>query len=197
MSTSLLYHAFRIRGYKFVRSFFDRGRIIFRARQERHQLRCPVCRSRRINLKGSIKRTFGYAPIVFKPVFIEFAIPRIECLDCGVIRQVKLGFADERRSYTRQFERLALGLCCHMTIKDVANFLSVSWDTIKEIQKRYLKRRFSRPSLKGIKRLAIDEIYIGSKEKYLTIVMDLDRGAVVFVSEGKGGDALVPFLEAP
>jgi len=193
MSTSLLYHAFCIRGYKFVRAFFNYGRIVFRVRQERHHLRCPVCRSRRINLKGSINRTFRSAPIVFKPVFIEFAIPRIECLDCGAIRQVKLGFADERRSYTRQFERLALGLCRHMTIKDVANFLGVSWDMIKEIQKRYLKRRFSRPSLKGIKRLAIDEIYIGSKEKYLTIVMDLSRGAVVFVGEGKGGEALIPF----
>ena len=39
-------------------------------------------------------------PIGTKPVFIEFAIPRIQCLICQIIRQVKVGFADIRRAYT-------------------------------------------------------------------------------------------------
>jgi len=38
-----------------------------------------------------------------------------------------------------------------MTIQDVARHLGVSWDVIKEIQKRSLKRRFSRPKLKKIR----------------------------------------------
>ena len=29
--------------------------------------------------------------------------------------------------------------------------------------------------------------------RYLTVVMDLDSGAVVFVGDGKGADALKPF----
>jgi hypothetical protein len=32
----------------------------------------------------------------------------------------------------------------------------VSWDVVKDIQKRYLKRQFSRPSLKDLRYLAID-----------------------------------------
>lgn len=40
-----------------------------------------------------------------KTVFIDFAIPRVKCEKCQVVRQVKVRFADERRTYTRAFER--------------------------------------------------------------------------------------------
>lgn len=79
-----------------------------------------------------------------------------------------------------------------MTILDVARHLGVSWDMIKDIQKRRLKKRFARPKLKKFKKIAVDEISIGSGHRYLTIVLDLESGAVVIVGEGKGAEALVP-----
>ena len=69
----------------------------------------------------------------------------------------------------------------------------MSWDSIKEILKRDLRKRFSRPKLRHMKRLAIDEIAIFKGHRYLTVVMDLDSGCVVFVGDGKGADALEPF----
>jgi hypothetical protein len=48
-----------------------------------------------------------------------------------------------------------------MTIKAVARHLGVSWDVIKDIQKRSLSRRFARPKLHKLKQIAIDEITIG------------------------------------
>ena len=80
-----------------------------------------------------------------------------------------------------------------MTIKDVAEHLNVSWDVIKDIQKRNLTRRFGKPKLKRLRQIAIDEISIGKGHRYLTIVLDLRSGAVVFVGDGKGAEALVPF----
>src|SRR5258708_22485172 len=80
-----------------------------------------------------------------------------------------------------------------MTIRDVALHLSVGWDTIKEIQKRDLSRRYAKPKLKGLRRIAIDEIAVAKGHRYLTVVLDLETGAVVFVGDGKGGDALKPF----
>ena len=67
------------------------------------------------------------------------------------------------------------------------------WDLIKEIQKRDLSRRFATPKLKHLRRIAIDEIAVAKGHRYLTIVMDLESGAVVFVGDGKGDEALKPF----
>jgi len=80
-----------------------------------------------------------------------------------------------------------------MTIRDVSVHLDVSWDRIKEIQRRDLTRRYSKPKLKHLRHIAIDEIAVAKGHRYLTVVMDLDSGAVVFVGDGKGADALKPF----
>jgi transposase len=80
-----------------------------------------------------------------------------------------------------------------MTITDVAHYLGVSEGLIRTIDKTYLKRRFSQPKLRQLKSLAIDEISVRKNHKYLTIVMDLKSGGVVFVGDGKGEKALKPF----
>jgi transposase len=132
-------------------------------------------------------------PIGAKPVRIELDVPRVRCFACHHVRPVKLRFADPRASYTHAFERYALDLSRHMTIKAVAEHLQVSWDVIKDIQARSLKRRFGAPKLGKLKQIAIDEIAVGKGHHYLTVVLDLLSGAVVFVGDGKGVEALVPF----
>jgi transposase len=120
-------------------------------------------------------------------------VPRVQCIDCGAVRQVLVGFADARRSYTKSFERCVVELGQRMTIRDVARHLQVSWDIVKDIQKRWLSRRFKRIPLQHLRQIAIDEIAIGRGHRYLTVVLDLVSGAVVFVGDGKGAEALEPF----
>jgi transposase len=193
MSTSLLYHAFGIRGYHYTRTDYQDGQTIFTIRQEPETCRCSACGSPRLNFRGRVERRFRTVPIGRRATFVVLPIPRVECQACGVVRQVKIPFADPRRSSTNSFERYALELGRRMTIRDVALHLGVSWDVIKDLQKRDLARRFARPKLKHLRRLAIDEIAIAKGHRYLTVVLDLDSGAVVFVGDGKGAKALKPF----
>jgi len=80
-----------------------------------------------------------------------------------------------------------------MTIQDVAKHLGISWDTVKDIQARSLQRRFGKPKLHNLQQIAIDEIAIAKGHRYVTVVLNLVSGAVVFVGDGKGVDALKPF----
>jgi len=193
MSTSLLYHAFGLRGYDYVKADYSEGRVVFTIQQGPHTCRCPQCDSRQVIHHGHETRSFKAVPIGHKPVLSVLPIPRVECRRCKVIRQVTLPFADVRRRYTRAFERYALELSRLMTIQDVASHLGVGWDTIKDIQKRDLQRRFRKPRLGKLRQIAIDEISIGQGHRYLTVVLNLETGAVVFAGEGKGADALEPF----
>ena len=193
MSTSLLYHAFGIRGYHYTRTDYQDGQVIFTIHQEPETCRCSACGSSQVQSRGRVERRFRTLPIGHRATFVVLPIPRVECQACGVVRQVKIPFAEPRRSYTSAFERYALELGRRMTIRDVAMHLGVSWDVIKDIQKRDLSRRFAKPKLKHLRHLAIDEIAIAKGHRYLTVVMDLDSGAVVFVGDGKGAKALKPF----
>ena len=193
MSTSLLYHALNIVGYRYRSTEYVGKEIIFTIEQDPGSLQCACCGSRKVSKRGATWRRFLAPGFAFKRIVIRLAVPRVECRVCAVVRQVKIGFAEENRRFIRQFERCVLDLSSHMTIQDVAQHCGVSWDVVKNIQKRYLKRKFSCPRLKGLRRIAIDEIYVGKKRKFLTIVLDLETGAVVFVGEGKGAAALEPF----
>jgi transposase len=193
MSTSLLYHGFGIRGYQYIRTDYQFGQTIFTIGQDPRTCRCCACGSHRVIHRGRVERRFRSLPIGGRATFVVLPIPRVECLLCGAVRQVEVPFADPRRSYTSSFERYALELGRRMTIRDVAAHLGVGWDLIKEIQKRDLSRRYSKPKLKHLRHIAIDEIAAAKGHRYLTIVLDLDSGAVVFVGEGKGAAALEPF----
>jgi transposase len=193
MSTSLLYHCFGIVGYHYVRQSFEGGMTTFRIEQARERLRCSCCGSDDVWAQGGVERSFQALPIGSKPTFVSFKVPRVLCFGCGTVRQVKIPFAEPKKHYTRSFERYALELSTRMTIKDVADHLAVSWDVIKDIQSKNLQHRFGKPKLHKLKQIAIDEINIGKGHKYLTIVLNLLTGAVVFVGDGKGGDALRPF----
>ena len=193
MSTSLLYHGFGVRGYRYVRTDYVEGEVWLSIEQPRESLRCPLCDSAKVVRRGAEWRTFRTLSIGRKRVTITLPVARVECPTCEVVRQVSIAFADPRRTYTKSFARYALELLRHMTIRDVAEHLGVGWDLIKEIQKADLQRRFKKVPLKKLRQLAIDEISIGKHGRYLTVVLDLKSGAVVFVGEGKGSQALEPF----
>ena len=193
MSTSLIYHALGVHGYLYVRSFYKKGKVFFHIRNHPGKVQCPDCHSRQVISKGTKTRYFKSLPIGKKPVILVASLQRIECKVCHCIKQVTIDFAEPKKTYTRAYARYALELLKFSTIQDVANHLGASWDTIKEIQKEYLSRHFGEPELKDITKIAIDELSIGKAHKYITLVLDLDTGAVVFIADGKGADSLDPF----
>jgi transposase len=109
------------------------------------------------------------------------------------VRPVTVPFADPRRSSTKAFERSVLEWSPSMTLRDVARHLNIGWDRVQEIPKRDRSRRCAQPKLKHLRAIAIDEIAVAKGHRYRTVVRDRERGAVVFVGDGKGAEALQPF----
>jgi len=128
-----------------------------------------------------------------KHVTIVLDVPRVECRDCEMVRQVDIGFARPLRRHIRAFERYVVDLLESMTCEDVAHHLGVSWGLIRDIEKEHLTRRYAKPRLKDVQCIAIDEIAVRKGQKYMTVVLDLDSGRVIFVGDGRGGEALSPF----
>jgi transposase len=182
-------------GYVYERTFYEGGACIFKIHPQDRLVRCPICCSLDIQSRGSVERTIMLIPTGMRKNYVRVNIPRVYCHKCNKLQQIDLGFVEKYRPYSKSFERYVWELCRLMTISDVAKHLGVSWDTIKDIHKRYLNHRYGKPSLKYLNSIAIDEIYNGKKHKYLTIVLNLETGAVVFVGKGKGADALLPFWE--
>jgi len=192
MSTSLLFHAFGIRGYQLQKTEFLEGKVYFHITQDKNNLRCPACKSSKVICRGKQTRIFKSVPIGNKHTLIVLPVQRVCCEECNTIGNVQIQFAEKKKRYTRAFKQYALSLLRHSTIKDVATHLGVGWDLIKEIDKSDLQK-YQNPSLRDLKQIAIDEISFGKGHNYITVVLDIDSGAIVFIGEGKGSDSLDPF----
>ena len=72
--------------------------------------------------------------------------------------------------------------------------MELNWKRIKDIHKRRLKERFSQPHIGNPKLLAVDEISLKKRHKYLTVVIDWESGRVMWISEGRGEESLEGFF---
>jgi len=132
-------------------------------------------------------------PVGNRKTELVVKIPRLECKNCGAIKQPRLKFADPKKHYARSLERFVADLCQIATIQDVAALTGLGWDTVKEIHKRHLRKKRKLYRLEKVRYVAIDEVYLGKKRKFITIVLDLDTGRVLHIGNGKGKDALKGF----
>jgi len=98
MSTSLLYHAFGLTDQQFLKAEFKGGSVIFHIKTKDSKLRCGNCGSRKVLKSGTIDRLFRTLPIGSKHVYLFAKVQRLQCLDCGVTRQERLTYADEKKA---------------------------------------------------------------------------------------------------
>lgn len=193
MSTSMLYHCFGMKKQEYLKTDYKSGKVIIHSRTNPDEYRCSKCNSYKVRKRGTTTRNFKTLPIGKKSVINRVLIQRLECLECGSILQEPIQFADPKRTYTNILKRFVIELSKMMTIQDVAKAVGLSWDIVKSIQKEDLKKKYGKPKLKDLKYIAIDEIAVHKGHKYLTIVLDLSSGAVVYASKGKGADSLEEF----
>lgn len=194
MSTSIIYHAFGAVNYHHLKTEFNQGSLIFHI--NKREKRCACCHGYRVIQKGRRQRLIQTVSIGWKRVFFRVENRRLYCHDCGALRHEALEIADPKKHYDKKLERYVAHLCSKMTVQDVAEELSLSWDTVKEIDKKRLERNRPKPSrLRKIRRLGIDEVAVRKRHRYLTICVDLDTGDVVYVGEGRKEESLLPFLK--
>lgn len=195
MSTSFIYHMFGLSGYQYHSQKYVGGSLEIRVSPTYRREKCPVCGCKNIIFRGTFERKLRSLPIGRKPVWLIINVPRVECEICGVVRRIKLGIADARKKYTHAFAKYVIDLSKVMTLQDIARFLGLGWDCVKDIVKSHLEKRYSKANIKNVRYIAIDEISVKKGHKYITLVMDIEKGNVIFVGDGKGSDALKPFWE--
>ena len=194
MSTSLLYHAFGLRTYDYMRTNYLNGATFFHVKKKDGARCCSNCKSRDVTLAGRVERVWRSVPIGLKPTIFVGHLHILTCKRCGITRLETLDIADSRKSYTRSLARYVLDLAKDMTLKAVAEKARIGWDTVKGIVKEDLKRRLKRRKINTVRFIAIDEVTIGKGHRYLTNVVDLETGNVIYSVEGKDAECLKPFF---
>jgi transposase len=119
---------------------------------------------------------------------------RVACPHCGP----KLEALDWLAPYSRLTRRMAenvVRLCQVLPIKHVAEYLRLTWDTVKATDKAYLEERLAAVDLGGVEQIAIDEFAIQKGHRYATVIVDPLTRRVLWVGRGRAREDIRPFFE--
>ena len=195
MNSSFLYHAWGLYTHECTMEEYKGKTIILHVQTKDRLKVCPKCGKSHLVRNGIRISDFTGLPIGEKKVIIRMKVQRYKCREdgCGYDQQENIPFATGSRTYTHRFATYVVDLLRGMTLKDTANLLNISWDTVKEIHSKYLQRHYCPPSLAGVECIGIDEFAVKKGHIYKTIVVDLSSGRILYVGDGKGSDALDRF----
>ena len=194
MSTSLLYHTCKISGFQHYAYKYEGDCVVQCIR--RKTFSCSQCFSRKVSVFPARTRKINCGNIACKHFLIEVKVHRIYCQSCKAFIFENLPFLSHPKSrISSSLERTIIELRSEMSISGIADYFKLDWRTVKECEKRYLKKKYKTVKLKNVSVIGVDEIYIKTqgKEKYITIVRDLKSGAVLYIGDGKGADSLKNF----
>lgn len=115
-----------------------------------------------------------------KYVYLSLKIRRVDCWYCGKVKTERLDWLSELSGYTKRFAFL-VGRRCHDTpVKAVAAELGLDWQTVKELDKLYMREQLRRAPAANPKVIGIDEISMGKGQKYRIVVSDLLQGRPIW-----------------
>ncbi|MGO9131671.1 MAG: ISL3 family transposase, partial [Bryobacteraceae bacterium] len=106
-------------------------------------------------------------------VFIE--VYRVQCPDCGIKRE-KVPLLPSKAPFSKRFEDAA-GLACESApVRRVARQFGLPASTVRAIDLRYLERWDRARRQPALRHMGVDEIHLGKKQKFLTVVCNLETG---------------------
>ena len=172
--------------------YFEEKAVI---RLVRKKQRCPKCGRRKVTLEDLYERDVRGLPVGrICEVHLIYTVHRIYCHHCHERSVEVIPFLSHSKArLTAAFERTILELREQVSIRALANYFHLRWHTVKDIEKRHLEQRFATIDTSKVQAVGVDEIHIGhgqAKQAYLTIIRDLETGAVIHVGNGKGVSAL-------
>jgi transposase len=162
------------------------------------QRRCPIC-GRRCDFYDAKAdpRRWRTLDMGWARCFLEHRPARVRCPKHGV-RVEAVPWARHRSRFTRPFEDWVAWMAVHCTVSAVADACRVEWHSVGGICARVyddLERARGTARFDGVRRIGIDETSYKRNHKYLMVVVDHDRGCLIWAAEGWSKDVLKRFLK--
>ena len=129
-------------------------------------------------------------------IYLEFEVRRVFCRSCAAVKRERLSFLAASALHTKRFAYYVGRRCRSATIKDIAAELHLGWDSVKELDKQYMRAQLARAGTPGPKVIGVDEISIRKGHTYRIVVSDLIRGRPIwFGGEDRSEASMAKFYE--
>ena len=121
-------------------------------------------------------------------LLLEYAPRRVMCREHGVTVAM-VPWARRKSAYTRDFEQQVAWLSVHAPRSAVSALMRIDWESVGPVCKRVaddLRGAQGAGLFDRLRSIGVDEASYRRGHRYMTVVVDHDRGRVVWMHEGHG-----------
>ena len=173
---------------------FDAGTLVVDVKPSRWRARCSGCDRICGTYDHRAGRQWRHLDIWGLRTCLRYDLRRVSCSECGV-RVEAVPWAQHGSMFTTVFEN-EVGYLAQRTDKTtVCRVMGIAWRTVGEIAQRVVDRHVDQDErLNGLEHIGIDELSYRRHHEYVTVVVDLVFGRVVWARRGKNADTLRAFF---
>jgi transposase len=165
-----------------------------RRKRGNRKLVCSGCGRKFTDAFDSYEREVRDLPCFEYRTTVVVELYRVRCPQCG-IKIEKVPLLPSKAPFSRRFED-AVGLACESApVRRVARQFGLAASTVRAIDLRYLKRWAAGRKKPALRQMGVDEIHLGKKQKFLTVVSNLETGEPLWFGRERKKDTLDEFFQ--
>jgi len=125
---------------------------------------------------------------------VHIEVYRVKCPECGV-RIEKVPLLPSKAPFSKRFEDAVGQACEGASARQVARRFGLPQSTVRAIDLRYLERWAAGRRRPALRQMGVDEIYLGKKQKFLTVVCNLQTGEPLWFGRERKKETLDQFFQ--
>ena len=169
-------------------------KLWIRRKRGNRKIECSGCGRKFSDIYDTSERAVRDLPWSAFTATVMVEVYRVNCPDCGVKRE-KVPLLPSKAPFSQRFEE-AVGLACEMaSARQVARQFKLPASTVRAIDLRYLERWKESRRQPALRQMGVDEIYLGKKEKFLSVVCNLETGEPLWFGRERKKETLDGFFQ--
>src|ERR1700688_1878675 len=185
-------------GYRVYRSEINEAdktlRLWVRHKRGNRKLTCSGCGRRVSKIADSYEREVRDLPCFEYRTTVLIELSRVRCPDCG-IKAERVEQLPSKAPFSKRFEEAVGQACESAAARRVAHQFGLAASTVRAIDLRYLKRWAAARRKPALRQMGVDEIHLEKKQKFLTVVCNLETGEPVWFGRERKKETLDEFFE--
>jgi len=185
-------------GYGVYRSEINEAaktlRLWVRRKRGNRKLVCSGCGGRVKEIIEVYEREVRDLPWSEYRATVVIELYRVRCAGCG-IKAEKVALLPSKAPFSQRFEEAVGQACESAAVRRVARQFGLAASTVRAIDLRYLQRWAQSRRRPALRQMGVDEIYLGKKQKFLTVVTNLETGEPLWFGGERKKETLDEFFE--
>jgi len=184
-------------GYRVYRHEIDEAtrtlKLWVRRKRGNRVLICSGCGGRAPRVEEVRERTVRDLPWRRYQAIVVVEFCRVRCRKCG-LRVEEVPQLPGKAPFSRDFED-AVGLACESAAaRQVARQFRLPESTVRAIDLRYLERWAAARKKPALIQMGVDEIHLGKKQKFITVVSNLETAEPLWFGRERKKETLDEFF---